>query len=396
MPESPARNALRIPRVEFDLPAVTLGAVAWLGHKALWLVLAAALGVGAQAPAGTIGAGGALEAQPPAALLRYAFWSPVVAGPLSPPGANHLAAALDWAPLFSAGEKAGEFRPAVVPLGWGQWAVTAVALLLFWSVMGGAVARAFALRKTRDESPGAFRALGFALKNLPAFVMGPFFMLGAVALFAAAGLLASAAATAPYAGPVLAAVAAPVLVLASIVLAVLLLGAVYGFPLFQASVAVDRNGFLDAVSRTYTYAFARPVQYAIGGIVAIAVAGALERFCSWALQLLAALLTTGGTMFTDGAGDTLAAAIRAAVQVGTPAFPAGADGSLAFSGWVVWAVLCAALLFVRGWLLSYVVGAFVDLYLLLREDVEGTAPTEVYVDEAAAPNLGDPVAGQPE
>lgn len=392
MPETPTRSALRLPRVEFDLPAVILGAAAWLGQKALWSGLAAF--VAAPAGAGSIGPGGALQPADPATALRYGFWKPLLTGPIAPPGSQHVAAAIDWTPLFTAGEKAGEYRPAP-GIEWGPWTAVAAVLLVWWSVAGGAVARAFALRKTRDESPGAFRSVGFALRNLPAFLMGPAFMLGAVALFVVAGLAASAAPTVPFAGPVLAVVAGPLLVVVSIVLAVLVLGATLGLPLFQASVAVDRNGFLDAVSRTYTYAFARPVQYAVGGIVAVAVAAALERFCSWTLELLASMLMFGSSVAGGDPGPVFSVAVQSAVRLGTPAFPEGAPGDLAASGWVLWVVLSLALLLARGWLLAYVVGAFVDLYLILREDVEGTSPTEVYSDESPAPTLTDPPGGGP-
>lgn len=391
-PGGRGRSALRLPRVEFDLTALLLGAGAWLAWAASWPALASLLAVDAAGlrfatPGGPVDAspGGALRAS---VLLEVQRILPI-------PGTDRLVAALGFpGPLVRASEKAANtFEPAGLGLPAWKYAAVAAALLVLWSVAGGAIARVYALRKARDETIGMDQAVGFSLGSLGQFVAAPLFTIAAGALFVAVLLACGAASAIPYAGPVLQLIAQPLSALAAVVTGVIVSGLVFGYPILQAAVAVERNGSLDAVSRTFSYVWTRPVPFAVGAAIVLAVAGLVEAVGGWMLAISQAGFALGASWVDAALAGRIVDAFRAAASLGSPSAE-GLGGMQAATVWIAWAVASATLMLARGFVVSYVVGGFTDLYFMLREDVDGVDGSEVFVEGAGA-TLGDPVPGEP-
>jgi hypothetical protein len=383
------RSAFRIPRVEVDVAAVVLGAAGYLAYQLLWAALAFLFGIGEPAlfvngrPAG------------PAVVLRDAFFGAPLSVPF--PGRDFVAGVVGhpgalWKAAGAPGAQAAPYR---YDLGVWERVTVVVALLLLASIVGGAIARVYALRKARDESIGFDDALAFSLKSLRQYVVGHAFMAGGIALAAAVAIAAAAGIGVPFAGPVLQLVLQPVAIVAALVLTVFATGALLGYPLLVSAVAVERNGGLDAVSRTYSYAFARPVTYGLGAILILLVAGVIEGFAGLFVGGVGWVLHTGTSWAPDAQGATFAG-LAAARSLTTPDVPAGAAAwpSAAWT-WIAWVFGSATILLARGFVVAYVIGGFVDLYFLLREEVEGVSGAEVYVEGAGA-SLGEPIAGQPQ
>jgi hypothetical protein len=391
-PGGRGRSSLRLPRVEFDLTALLLGAGAWLAWAATWPLLGALLGVE------TTGLkfatpGGAVDAAPGPALRSAMLTELQRVLPI--PGTDRLVGALGHpGTLVRASEKsAGAFESVRLDLPAWKFAAAAGALLLLWSVLGGAIARVYALRKARDETIGFDQALGFSVGSLRQFVLAPVFTLAAGALFVAVLLACGAASAIPYAGPVIQVVAQPLAALAAVVTGVIVLGLVFGFPILQAAVAVERNGSLDAVSRTFSYVWTRPVPFAVGAIVVLAVGGMIETVGSWMLAISQGVFVLGASWVDSDLAGKLVDAFRAVSTLGAPTTD-GLAGMQAASVWIAWAVGSVTLMLARGFVVSYVVGGFTDLYFLLREEVDGVDGSEVFVEGAGA-SLGEPVPGEP-
>jgi hypothetical protein len=393
-PAGRGRSVLRIPRVEFDLKALVLGAVLSFGYAAMWGPLASLLAVGSSG-AKLVVPGGPVDA-PPALVLRAAFFG-TLRQHLPIPGLDRVVAFLGQPRLFQMSEnspnslEAWDASKAALP--WWGFVATAAALLLLWSIVGGAIARTYALRKARDESVRAGDALAFSLGNLRQSIQAPVFALAAGALFVALALACGAAAAVPYAGPVLQVVAHPLAFLAALVTAILGIGLVLGFPLFTAAVAVERNGSLDAVSRTFSYVWSRPVTFAVSALLVLAVAGVAETVAAWVLQLAGALFTSGARFVDEGLAARLADSIRRAYAFDTPSTD-GLAAAQAASVWVASVVAGLAGVLARGFVVSYLVGGVVDVYFLLREEVDLIDPSEVYVEGEPA-SLGAGVAPAP-
>ena len=130
--------------------------------------------------------------------------------------------------------------------------------LIVWGLFGGAITRIAALKFTRDEAPGIVAALRHATSKLPSYSLPPMIALAGASVFAIQlvilGLFMRA--------DILALVAAvfwPFVFMLGLMMAVLLLGALFGWPLMWATVSVEGTDAFDALlSRSYAYTYHRP------------------------------------------------------------------------------------------------------------------------------------------
>lgn len=394
------RSTFRFPRVEFDLAALVLGALAVLGTSAIWMLLAWALGVPGDryvlAPSGPLRPGEAVAVQAdPAIALRSEF-----AMRLRPytgfPGAQ-----VAWDRIGFPGplvkpvqDDPAKAQPAPLDLEPWKLVVAAFGLLTFWSIAGGSISRVYAVRKARDRTVPFDEALGFAFGSLRQFLLAPCFIAAAAALFFGLVAAAGAATAIPFAGPVLQVLLLPLALVAGLVVTVVVVGGVLGFPMTQAAVAVERNGALDAVSRTYSYVFTRPLTFAFGCLVVLAVGSVIPAFAEWYLDVVRSGLALGASWDADGAGRAIALGLEGASRMASPRVPEGAGTAVAVWAWGTWGVFVLAVVLLKGFVISYVVGGFVDVYFTLREEVDGVPVGEVY-EAGVDASLGEPVAGQP-
>jgi hypothetical protein len=385
------RTVIRAPRVEFDLSALVLGAVGWLAYQWSWPALASLLSV----PDGKFRAWDA---------LRNQFFGKVL-GKLGLPFTDHVGALVgaQW-PMLVPPAKAGDPVTAyVLDLQWWKYAVVAAWLLVLWSLVAGAISRVYAVRIARDESIGASEGLAFSFSNLRAFLQAPLFVAGAAALFLAAAALAGAASAVPTVGPFLQAVLQPLAYLAALVVVVIAIGGVFGFPLMQAALATERNGTLDAISRTFSYVFTKPVLYIASCSIVVLVASVIAAFGGAVIGVVQRAMMFGAQWNADPSapldarraiGDGISFGASDHAVLGWPKLVERVQDVPHAWIYVSWGVTVLAALVVHGWVLSYFVGGLTDTYFLLRREVDGIDDGEVYTEGAEA-TLGEPVAGEP-
>jgi hypothetical protein len=386
------RTVLRAPRVEFDLSAMALGAGGWLAYQWSWPLLATLLGVPDE------------KHHRAWAALRNEFFGRAL-GWLDLPYADHVGslAGVQW-PMFVLPEKPGDpITTYALDLPWWKHAVVAAWLLVLWSVVAGAISRVYAVRIARDESIGVGDGLAFSFSNLRAFLQAPLFVAAAAGLFLGLAALAGAASAVPGAGPFIEVVAHPLAFVAGLVVVVIAAGGVFGLPVMQAALATERNGTLDAISRTFSYVFTKPVAYGVSVSIVTAVAGAIAAFGGAFIGFTQRAMVFGASWSAD---PSMPIDAPRAIARGM-AFGASGDGVLGWPhpvpgvedlphGWiyVAWAFSVLASLAVNGWVLSYFVGGLTDTYFLLRREVDGIDDGEVYTEGAEA-TLGEPLAGEP-
>ncbi len=251
------------------------------------------------------------------------------------------------------------------------WAFGLLWMLAVWAFFGGAITRVAVVQLGREERLGLGDAVRHAGVRLGAYCGAPLFPMAGVVLVAlpicGLGLLAR------WDGGLLAAgiVWIPAL-LGGLVIAVLLLGLLFGWPLMWGTISAEERGdVFEAFSRSYSYAFQRPLHYLFYAVLAT-VYGALAwllvyhfaesiiRFAEWAAAL--------------GAGSERWADI---VQLrGDPSLGGGLTryGGLLMdlgSGFV--RSIAAGFGYSLFWCLAAAV------YLLLRRDVDQTEFDEVFV-----------------
>ena len=157
----------------------------------------------------------------------------------------------------------------------------------------------------------------------------------------------------------------------SIVMAVILIGLLFGWPLIWGAIDTERSDSFDGMSRAYAYAFQRPLKY-----LALVVLAALVGYAGWLLVWLVSELVIQLGVVTVGAG---AGSQRMAEMLGESA----TDSRLiAAGGFLVrfWNGVIRTLASAYGY--GYFWCAVAGIYLLLRLDVDATELDDISTDEA--------------
>jgi hypothetical protein len=191
-------------------------------------------------------------------------------------------------------------------------------------------------------------------------------------------------------GTFLAGLGWPLALLGGFLMALLLLGLVFGWPLFWANLSTEGVDSFDAVGRTYDYVYHRPLNYLFYAIVA-ALIGAL----GWLVVANFFEGIVGATYWAVSWGST-ETEVLAVAQAAPTLGPVEKAGAWLIRFWVQ----CVKFLGV-GFLYSYIWVAGSAIYLLLRRDVDATEMDEVLPEEeveqqpAPLPDVTSDAAGAP-
>lgn len=240
-----------------------------------------------------------------------------------------------------------------------------------WSIFGTAIARHVALKLAGEEVPGFIAALWFGTQKwLSAFNSVAFVLLGIVALSLPGALLGLLMRT--DIGLAIAGVVWPLVLLGSIVLAILAVGAAAGWPLMVGGVGVERGDSFQAISTAFSYLYQRPLHYIFYLLVALAVA-----IPALAAADLFASATTNLALWATSLG--MGHARTAEVLAGLEKVGHGGAGSFGVTALGFWSRVVGAIVGSFGW--GYFWAIATAAYLLLRRDVDGTELDEVVVEE---------------
>jgi hypothetical protein len=213
----------------------------------------------------------------------------------------------------------------------------------------------------------------------------------------------------------------PFALLLGLLMAILLIGALVGWPLMWATVAVEGTDAFDALSRSYAYTYQRPLRL-LWYVLLAAVLAAVSMFI---VKLFATSAISLGNWSISWGLDKetyrqIVAPLPAAVEPSTirssPAMtvsefmqgpvlaPPASTSDLSGTVWVAdkairfWKSLLGAL--AAGYQAGFLFVAAVGVYLLLRKDIDGAEMDEVYVEDepefGMPPLADDHVTGVPE
>jgi hypothetical protein len=268
--------------------------------------------------------------------------------------------------------------------------------LVIWSLIGGAITRTTALQLGREQRLGVRASLRFSLGKLLSYFSAPLYPLMGVALFCGAMFLFVGLPMNADVGLLWAGLVWIFALIFGALMALLLLGLLFGWPLMWATISTEGSDAFDALSRSYAYTFQRPLHYLFFAIVA-AVLGAL----TWMLVLQLGAFIVHFTWWAadwgifDEKRHGFALAVAAGDTQALEEFsPLGRFG-LRLIG------LCNSLVFAAAYSFSY--GYFwvaaTAMYLLLRREVDHTETDEVYTDDEGElfglPPLAKDAAGVP-
>ncbi|MFM7292299.1 MAG: hypothetical protein ACKO6B_13870 [Planctomycetia bacterium] len=266
------------------------------------------------------------------------------------------------------------FRPAATLEQLGGALARIGWFVLVWSIFGTAITRHVALELIGEDAPGLFGATWYGTRKwLSSFNSVAFVLLGIAALSvpgALLGLLMRSEWGLAVAGAVW-----PLVLLGALVVAILAIGVVAGWPLMVAAVGVERGDSFQAISTAFSYLYQRPLHYGFYGLVALLVAlpalaaagvfaDATGTLALWAASFGMGHDRTAAVLEGIGAGGAAAASVPWGARA-IAFWMRGLESLLASFGWgYFWAVVTAG-------------------YLLLRRDVDGTETDEVVLEEPA-------------
>jgi len=284
-------------------------------------------------------------------------------------------------------------------LGWlasEHWLYAIVLLLATLAVVaffGGAVHRIAALHFTREEKISIKQALKFSCGKFLSFFTAPLIplvvILGlGVAFLTVGGLVGSI----PVVGELLMGFLFVLALAVGLVIAFLTVGLAAGAPLMYPTIAVEGSDSFDAISRSFTYVFARPWRAAFYGLVALVygvVTYVFVRLFIYIAMAATHMFVNWGTFL---GGDKLGpGADKLDVMWQTPTFdsltPAvnwvAMSPTVAVGAWLLnmWVFLLAIM--VLAYLLSFAACSTTCIYCLLRRKEDATDLDDVFIEEEA-------------
>jgi hypothetical protein len=248
--------------------------------------------------------------------------------------------------------------------------------LLIWSFFGGAISRLAAVGFARQENVSLGGLARFVNSRLGSYFVAPLFpILGAALVavgLAVVGLILRAEIGVAIAGIAL----WPLVLFGGFVMAFLLLGLFFGFPLMWAAISAEGTDSFGALSHAYSYVYQRPLRY-LGYATLAGLAGVLgwylvSLFGYWILEL-----AHWGVSW--GSGTERLTHLRDASDLGRVT-----DTGRQFMQFWNNCLMTLAL----GYLFSYFWTSTTVIYFLLRRLVDAKELDEVYMPgEAAAYGL---------
>lgn len=280
--------------------------------------------------------------------------------------------------------------------------------LLTWAVFGGAISRIAAVQVCRDEKISVRQALRFSLNKVLSFVFAPVIPLVIILVIGLVVALGGLLMYIPVVGPLLVGVLLFLALIAGLLITLVFFGTLGGMNLMFPTIAVEGSDSFDAISRSFSYVFARPWRMLFYTAVAVAY-GSLTylfvRFFVW----IVLLVTHGFTAwFLNEEGAAYSLNKMWPEPAAFWAFKLPYD--INFAGLDRWDSIAAFLMSIWVYLFVGLVGAFAIsfylsvntlIYVLMRREVDATEIEDVYMEEAeddlsdVAPIIPVPVSMAP-
>ncbi len=278
-------------------------------------------------------------------------------------------------------------------------------VVVVMALAGGAICRIAAMQFARGEKPRLVEAVRFGVRKFTAILAAP---VTPVAVIVVIGLFIvglGLAGNIPFVGELLAGLFLSLALIAGFFISVVLIGTVAGLNLMAPAIAYEDSDCFDAVSRSFSYVYAKPWRMGFYTVVAV-LYGAI---CYIFVRFFAFLLLWSVYRFLEVGflGDNLK--LHAIWPEPTFAEFAGAaaaapeTGSLWLGALLIRLWVLAVVGLMVSFLISFYFSAHTVIYALIRNRVDHTPLDEVYLysDEAALEparleTVSEPLPAEPE
>jgi hypothetical protein len=274
--------------------------------------------------------------------------------------------------------------------------------LTIWSVFGGAITRIAAVHFARDEKISIRQALAFSTSKFLSFVSAPvipMIIIIAIGLvMTVGGLLINI----PILGPIAIGAFFFLALAAGFVMTLVLLGLAGGFNLMYPTIAVEGSDSFDAISRSFSYLYARPWRLGFYTAVAIGYGALTYLFVRYFIYILLSLvhIFLGRLVFAHSASlaplwQTLwpspSSIGRLSYDIDWISLSPGERvGAVLISFWVHLAVYMLG-----SFTISFYFSVSAIIYYLLRHEVDATELDDVYLEQADEDFAETPAGSSP-
>ena len=280
--------------------------------------------------------------------------------------------------------------------------LTGADFLVLWAIFGGAISRIAAVHVARDEKLSIRAALVFSVSKFFSFLCAPLIPLLIVGVLGVLVALGGAVGNIPWFGTLLVGAFFFLILIAGFVMTLVLFGLVGGFNLMYPTIAVEGSDSFDAISRSFSYLYARPWRLGFYTLVALIYGALTYLFIRQFIFVMLVLVhkCVGAAVFVHA--DSTAplwtslwpsplTTGRLTYQVDFLSLNAGqAVGAIILS---IWVYLVIALL--GAFAVSFYFSANTIIYLLMRREVDATELDDVYLEEIEDPDDVDPAITPP-
>ncbi|MHC4556914.1 MAG: hypothetical protein ACYTFW_05660 [Planctomycetota bacterium] len=254
------------------------------------------------------------------------------------------------------------------------------------SIAGGAICRIAALQFARGEKPGLTEALRFSIRRFTSFFTAPLAPIGIIVFIGLFIFLLGLIGNIPRAGELIIGICMSLALIAGALITVVLIGAVAGFNLMFPAVAYDGSDCFDAISRSFSYVYAKPWRMVFYTAIA-AVYGAIcytfvRFFASLLLWVTLRLLQFG--LWVDNSSKEVN---KLTVIWPKPEFmknligssgPATTNWSESLAAFLIYLFLLVVVGLVVSFIISFYFSANTIIYSLMRKKVDNTALDDIY------------------
>jgi hypothetical protein len=272
---------------------------------------------------------------------------------------------------------------------WFYFTVLFLYFLFVWSIFGGAISRIAAVHAARDEKISIRQALRFSTSKFLSFMSAPIIplliILAVGVVVALGGLLLNV----PFFGPIVVGALFFLALAAGFVMTLVLIGTAGGLNLMYPTIAVEGSDSFDAISRSFSYLYARPWRLAFYTAVAVGYGAICYLFVRYFIYLMLTLTHFFAGLLVFYHADNAAGLWnvlwpspsslgRLSYSINHLTLSFGQDiGALLLSLWV-YLVICI----LGAFAISFYFSANTIIYFLMRHEVDATELDDVYLEQS--------------
>ncbi len=270
------------------------------------------------------------------------------------------------------------------------FAILFALLFLFgWSIFGGGIARIAAVHVAREEKISIRQAMNFSAGKFLSFASAPVIPLLIVLVI---GLLVTAAAlliNLPVLGPIVVGALFVLPLLAGFIMTLVLLGTAGGFNLMYPTIAVEGSDSFDAISRSFSYVYARPWRMLFYSAIGVAYGAATYMFVHMFIKLMLILthsfMDIGVLVHASNTHDLLSTMwpgpnVGGRLSYSFDSLPLSFGQKVGAYLIECWVMLLVS--FLGAFAISLYFSTNTIIYYLMRAEVDATEMDDVYLEQS--------------